>query len=66
MVKTLSIIEEQVSEKVTHFRDQIPAGFEVLQRGYSSPLGVGSERSEPQNDPAHLFPSAGAHRCPGA
>ena len=66
MAKILSIIEEQVSEKVAYFGGEIPAGFEVLQRGYSSPLGVGSERSEPQNDPAHLFPSAGAHRCPGA
>jgi hypothetical protein len=32
MAKTLSIIEEQVSEKVTHFRGQIPASFEVLQQ----------------------------------
>jgi hypothetical protein len=57
MVKTLSVIEEQASKKVTHFRGQIPAGFEVLQRGYSCPLGVGSERSEPQNNAAHLFSS---------
>ena len=66
MAKTLSIIEEQVSEKVAHFRGQISAGFEVLQCGYCSPLGVRSNRSEPQNNPAHLFPSEGAHRCPGA
>jgi hypothetical protein len=66
MVKALFIIEEQVSKKVTHFRGQIPAGFEVLQRGYSCPIGVGSERSKPQNNPAHLFPPAEAHRCPGS
>jgi hypothetical protein len=28
MVKTLSIIEEQVSKKVPHFRGPIPQGFE--------------------------------------
>jgi len=66
MVNMLSIIEEQVSKEVTHFGGQIPAGFEVLQRGCSGPIDGRFGRSQSQNNPTHLFPAEGAHRCPGA
>jgi hypothetical protein len=57
MVKKLFILEEQVSKKVTHFRGQIPVG------SISCPLGVGSERSKPQNNPAFI-PSCGSASLP--
>jgi hypothetical protein len=66
MVNMLSIIEEQVSKEVTHFGGQIPAGFEVLQRGCSGPIDGRFGRSQSQNNPTHLFPAEGAHRCPSA
>gem|GEM_PF-6257756 len=65
MVKALTIIEEQVSEKVPHFRGQIPQGFEMFFGGYSSDLGCGFGRPQPQNDPAHLFPSSRPNRGTG-
>ena len=66
MANMLSIIEEQVSKKVTHFGGQIPAGFEVLQCGCSGLIDVRFGQSQSQNNPTHLFPAEGAHRFPGA
>jgi hypothetical protein len=57
MVKALTIIEEQVSKKVPHFRGPIPQGFEVFLGRYSSNLGCSFGRAKSQNDPAHLFSS---------
>ena len=62
MVKALTIIEEQVSKKVPHFRGPISQGFEVFLGRYSSNLGCGFGRPQPQNDPAHLFPSSRPNR----
>ena len=65
MVNVLSIIEEQASEKVSHFRGSIPQGFKVLFGGYSSDLCCGFGRPQPQNHPAHLFPSSRPNRGAG-
>ncbi len=65
MVKALTIIEEQVSEKVPYFRGQIPQGIEMFFGGYSSDLGCDSGWAQTQNDATHLLPPSRQNRGSG-
>jgi hypothetical protein len=48
MDKSIILIEKQVSKKGTHFRGQIPEGFEVFLRGHPRDIDGQFECHQPQ------------------